>query len=595
MDHVPAPPPPPPAPESSPVVRRAAIGAVAGVLAAGGMAAELLSRPDSLRNRVAAAPGAPNRASTPTSRAAVAERPGLAAGEDDRDSSYVAGDQRPKPPAKTGPTRDYAGFAAAAKAGRTVPGLLVDKAGPLTAAQAQRHLLNRTTFGPRPSDVESLAKLGIDRWLAAQLSPATKDPAGDEAWRAFKLAGADPATVRRSVNQYAWDAMFETGFATLGRQVFGRRQLFEVVVDVFANHLHVSTPSDRGWDVAPQYATAVVRKHAFGRYADMLKAAMRHPAMLRYLDNDTSTRESVNENLGRELLELHTVGVSSGYTEKDMRSSAYVLSGRGATEDGQFEYRPERHRTGRVKVLDWSAANTSARGGLALGDKYLDYLATHPATAKTIARKLVVRFVDDVPPRELVARLAQVYLRNNTAILPVLTALFRSGEFWNSLGRKTKRPLEDVVGTARALDLPFGPSSGKGLEAMYWQLNNLGHAPLAWPSPNGYPDVAPAWSSAGQMLERWSSHRALSYGWWEGLKREKLPADLRPRPGDTYREWFDRLGVRLIGQRPNSRQRSALAQFVGAKTTSRVDLGRMEWQAGHVVALVLDSPQFLAR
>ncbi|GAB2552600.1 DUF1800 domain-containing protein [Kribbella endophytica] len=591
MDHDPVPRPP----DSSPVVRRAAIGTVAGVLAAGGLGAELLSRRGSLSERVAAAPGAPDRSGTSPSRSAVAERPGLATQEDDRDSSYVAGDQRKKPPAQTGSTRDYAGFAEAAKAGRVVPGLLVDKAGPLTAAQAQRHLLNRVTFGPRPSDVESLAKLGIDRWLAAQLSPTTKDPAGDQAWSAFKLAGADVGTVRRSIGQYSWDAMFQTGFATLGRQVFGRRQLFEVVVDVFSNHLHVSTPSDRGWDVAPHYAAAVIRKHAFGRYADMLKAAMRHPAMLHFLDNDTSTRESVNENLGRELLELHTVGVSSGYTEKDMRSSAYVLSGRGSNDNGEFDYKSERHRTGRVKVLDWTAANTSAKGGLALGDKYLDYLAKHPATAKTIARKLVVRFVDDVPPPALVARLAQVYLSNNTAILPVLTALFRSGEFWNSLGRKTKRPLEDVVGTARALDLPFGPTTGKGLEAMYWQLNNLGHAPLAWPSPNGYPDVAPAWSSAGQMLERWSSHRALSYGWWDGLKREKLPADLRPKSGDTYREWFDRLGLRLIGQRPNSRQRSALATFVGAKTTSRVDQGRMEWQAGHVVALVLDSPQFLAR
>ncbi|ADB35140.1 Protein of unknown function DUF1800 [Kribbella flavida DSM 17836] len=579
------------------MTRRAAVGAVAGVLAAGGTAVELLSRPDSLANRVAAAPGAPLRPSTPTSRAAVAQRPGLAAPDDDRDSSFVAGEKRrPKTTtAKSGVTRDYAGFAQAAKAGRTEPGLLVAKAGPLSTAQAQRHLLNRVTFGPRPADVESLRELGVDRWLAAQLSPTAKDPSGDQAWRAFKLAGADPGTIQRSITKYSWDAMFQTGFGTLGRQVFGRRQLFEVVVDVFANHLHVATPSDRGWDVAPGYATDVIRKHAFGRYADMLKAAMRHPAMLRYLDNDASTRESVNENLGRELLELHTVGVSSGYTEKDMRSSAYVLSGRGANEQGRFEYKPERHRTGRVKVLDWSAANTSGKDGLRMGDRYLDYLAKHPATARTIARKLVVRFVDDVPPPALVARLADVYLRSDTAILPVLTALFRSGEFWNSLGCKTKRPLEDVVSTARALDLPFGPSTGKGLEAMYWQLNNLGHAPLAWPSPNGYPDVAPAWSSAGQMLERWSSHRALSHGWWEGLKREKLPAELRPRPGDTYRAWFDRLGERLIGQRPNARQRSALATFVGAKTSARVDQGRMQWQAGHVVALVLDSPQFLAR
>ncbi len=221
--------------------------------------------------------------------------------------------------------------------------------------------------------------------------------------------------------------MFHTGIGTLGRQVFGSRQLFEVVVDVFANHLHVATPSDRGWDVAPQYAISVIRRHAFGKFSDMLQAAMRHPAMLRFLDNDASTRDSVNENLGRELLELHTVGVSSGYTEKDVRASAYVLSGRGATPEGKFEYVADKHRTGRVKVLGWSASNGSAKGGLATGDRYLDYLAKHPATARTIARKLVVRFVDDSPPAGLVNHLAEVYLKNNTAILPVLTALFRSG------------------------------------------------------------------------------------------------------------------------------------------------------------------------
>ncbi|GAA1607486.1 DUF1800 domain-containing protein [Kribbella sancticallisti] len=579
---------------TSPVARRAAIGAVAGTLAAGGLAAEVLVRPDSLRNRVLAASGEPSPAGTAAARARVAQQPSLASSGEDRDSSFVAG-KGTKPTRQPGKPKEFAGFAAAAKAGQASPGLLVSKAGPLTDAQAQRHLLNRVTFGPRPTDVKNLQKLGIDRWLAAQLSPTAKDPAGDQAWRALKLAGADPATIRGSINEYSWEAMFHTGIATLGRQVFGSRQLFEVVVDVFANHLHVATPSDRGWDVAPQYAVSVIRRHAFGKYSDMLQAAMRHPAMLRYLDNDASTRDSVNENLGRELLELHTVGVSSGYTEKDVRASAYVLSGRGSTREGKFEYLPDRHRTGKVKVLSWSASNSSAKAGLATGDRYLDYLAKHPATAKTIARKLVVRFVDDSPPAALVDRLAQVYLKNNTAILPVLTALFRSGEFWDSLGNKTKRPLEDVVSSARALDLPFGPATAKGLEGAYWQLNTLGHAPLAWPSPNGYPDVAPAWSSAGQMLERWSTHRALAHGWWEGLKHSKLPAELRPRKGDTYRVWFDRLGERLIGQRPNSRQRDALATFVGAKSTSRVDQGRMEWQAGHVVALVLDSPQFLAR
>ena len=90
-------------------------------------------------------------------------------------------------------------------------------------------------------------------------------------------------------------------------------------------------------------------------------------------------------------------------------------------------------------------------------------------------------------------------------------------------------------------------------------------------------------------------HRAMTYGWWEGMKQEKLPAALQPRKGDTYREWFNRFGERLLGQKPDARQHTALSTFVGAKPTSRVDRGRMEWQAGHVVALVLDSPQFLAR
>lgn len=588
------PPPGPSAPRTlSPVARRAAIGAVAGTLAAGGLAAEILSRPGTLQNRVLAASDRQDPPSTTAARARVAQQPSLAGGGD-RDSSFVAA-KGSKASGQTGKAQEFAGYAAAAKAGHASPGLLAGKGGPLTDAQARRHLLNRVTFGPRPADVQSLERLGIDKWLAAQLSPTAKDPAGDQVWKAVPLAGADPATVRRSIPEYSWEAMFHTGIATLGRQVFGSRQLFEVVVDVFANQLHVATPSDRGWDVAPQYAVSVIRRHAFGRYSDMLKAAMRHPAMLRFLDNDASTRDSVNENLGRELLELHTAGVSSGYTEKDVRNSAYVLSGRGATKDGTFEYVADKHWTGRVKVLGWAAANSSAKGGLATGDRYLDYLAKHPATARTIARKLVVRFVDDSPPAALVDRLAQIYLRNNTAILPMLTALFRSSEFWNSLGRKTKRPLEDVVSSARALDLPFGPATAKGLEAVYWELNNLGHAPLAWPSPNGYPDVAPAWASAGQLLERWSMHRALTYGWWEGMKQAKLPAVLRPRKGDTYRAWFDRLGEHLIGQRPDTRQRTALATFVGAKPTARVDHGRMEWQAGHVVALVLDSPQFLVR
>ena len=386
----------------------------ASSVAAGGLVVDVLTRPQ-LTEALPSSPLKGGTASKPAPRPTSAGRrvtavrqPATVASKTDRDASYTATDKPRKPSAQG----SYPSFAAAAKAGRTTAGVLVPKAGKLTTAQAKRHLLNRVTFGPRPSDVAELDRLGIDRWLTQQLSPTMADPSGNQAWAVFPLAGAAPSTVHGAVKKYSWDAMFETGFATLGRQIYGRRQLFEVVVDVFANHLHVPTPSDRGWDTAPQYATAVIRKHAFDKYSDMLKAAMRHPAMLRFLENDQSTRESVNENLGRELLELHTVGVASGYTEKDVRASAYILSGRGADDDGKFKYSADRHRPGRVKVLDFSAANSSASGGLALGDRYLDYLASHPATAATIAPKLAVRFVNDTPSPALVSALAKVYLAN---------------------------------------------------------------------------------------------------------------------------------------------------------------------------------------
>ncbi|WP_433167083.1 DUF1800 domain-containing protein [Kribbella sp. CA-247076] len=570
----------------------------ASTVAAGGLVVDVLKRPQLAADAMPSSPINGGTAAKPAprpkpagQRISAVRQPATVTSKTDRDASYTATDK----PRKASTQGTYPSFAAAAKAGRTTAGILVPKAGRLTTAQAKRHLLNRVTFGPRPGDVEDLDRLGIDRWLTQQLSPTMTDPSGNQAWAAFPLAGAAPSTIHGAVKKYSWDAMFETGFATLGRQIYGRRQLFEVVVDVFSNHLHVPTPSDRGWDTAPQYATAVIRKHAFGGFSDMLKAAMRHPAMLRFLDNDQSTRESVNENLGRELLELHTVGVASGYTENDVRASAYILSGRGADEAGKFEYAADRHRPGRVKVLDFSAANGSGSGGLSLGDRYLTYLANHPATAATIARKLAVRFVSDTPSKALVAGLAKVYLANKTAILPVLVALFRSQEFWDSFGLRTKRPLEDVVGTARVLDLPFTGDSKEGLQNLYWQLNGLGHAPLAWAPPNGYPDVTAAWLSAGQMLQRWSVHRALSHGWWKGLKHDKLPADLQPRPAETYRAWFDRLGRRLIGQRFDSRHLDGLEAFVQADLTRRVDVGKMQWQAGHVVALVLDSPAFLVR
>ena len=498
----------------------------------------------------------------------------------DRDDSYTAGAGGQAGSATPDPAEPFSGPAAAAAATKVTVPTILDTSAP------ELHLLRRFTFGPNPRTVAEVRQVGIDRWLAAQLAPDTvPDADGDAAWRVFPLAAMSPAQVRGAVREYSWDAMLAHAQATLARQLWSRRQVNEVVVDFWANHLNVTLPSDGAWDVGPSYHNTVIRAHALGSFRAMLTAAMRHPAMLRYLSNDESRRESVNENLGRELLELHTVGVGAGYTEDDVRNSAFLLTGRTTTKEGEFKYDPKWHWTGPVTVLGFSDANASGPGGLALGDRYLAHLATHPATARQIARKLAVRFVADDPPKALVDRLAAVYLESDTEIVPVLKALLSSREFWASVGQKTRRPLENVVASARALDVRPGSDTAKSVADLYWSLDEVGQRPLGWAPPNGYPDVAGAWASAGSMLQVWNRHRGLVQGWWKGLTYTK-PEDLVPTRGSAG-SYVDALCERLLLQRMSPAHRQALVAFFDGATAAQA--------APHLVPVVLDSPYFALR
>ncbi|MEL0625331.1 DUF1800 domain-containing protein [Salinibacterium amurskyense] len=463
--------------------------------------------------------------------------------------------------------------------------------------QTHSHLLARATFGPRASDFADLSASGIDSWLGAQLAPASiSDPDGDAAWAAFPLARKSIAGVRSSVKEFGWEAARQTGQGTLAAQVFSKRQLFEVVVDVFANLLNVTTPSDSVWATGPDYANTVIRANAFGRYSDMLHAAMRHPAMLTYLNNEQSNKTNVNENLGRELLELHTLGVTSGYTEGDVRNSAMILSGRAIDYDTrEFRYRPERHYVGPVATSFFSDENASADGGLEMGDRYVSVLAHHPATAATVVRKLAVRFVSDSPPQALLDRLAQVYLDNDTAIIPVLKALFASSEFWAAIGEKSRRPLEDAVGSARAVDARPSDKLADGIKNLYWVLQNLGHAPLTWTPPNGFPDVTGAWLSASQTVGRWNLHRGLTGGWFKGLTPPtKLNEALAPTAGQTNSQWVDAIAQHLIGRPLSDQHRGVLLAYLDVEGSAVAEQGNA-WQVPALAALVLDSPYFQLR
>lgn len=474
----------------------------------------------------------------------------------------------------------------------------------LATDDSVRHLVRRTTFGPTPELVDEVQAKGVDAWIGEQLDPTSIDDGeADQVWGQFPATGMSPAEIQATVERFSWAAMTEYGRATLGRQIWSRRQLFEVMADFWANHLNVSTPGAGGWDTAPSYHNDVIRQHALGSFTDMLLAAGRHPAMLRYLNNDSSTKESVNENLGRELLELHTVGVGSGYTEDDVRNSAYTLTGRTVVgqddeegrQEGSFVYDAGRHWTGEVRVLDFQHANASAEEGLEVGNAYLRYLASHPATARTIAHKLAVRFVSDDPPDVLVDRLASAYTDSETQIVPVLETLFRSGEFWAAVGQKTRRPLENVVATARVLGVRPGDDTTGALEAVYWWLGNAGHRPLAWPAPNGYPDVAVAWRSAGGLLEVWNAHRRLVRQRPEGANYTPATELVGDRPRATAGEYVDSLCQRLCLQTFRPEHRSVLLGFLEADESTPSDQVDLEAMANHVTPLVLDSPYFALR
>jgi uncharacterized protein (DUF1800 family) len=451
------------------------------------------------------------------------------------------------------------------------------------------HLLRRATFGPTPSTVEQARKMGVDAWIDAQLQPAALDDAVCDAMlAAFPTVKMSTPELHVAVKNEAYTAMTELGQATIGRQIWSNRQLYEVMVDFWANHFNITNPFDGGWDTRSVFDKDVIRAHALGKFSDMLAASARSPAMLRYLNNDLSDKKAVNENYGRELLELHTVAIDSGYTETDVRNSAYLMTGRTVGSNGLYQYSAKKHWTGAIRILDFSHQNGSAAGGEQAGEEYLAYLATHPATANHLARKLAVRFVCDSPPQALIDRLAKSYLDSGTAIVPVLRTLFRSLEFWIATGLKTRRPLENVVATARVLGMQPGTGVATAMDSLHFQVSVLGHAPLAWAAPDGYPDVATAWSSAAGMLGVWNSHRTLVQGGIKGFTYTK-PEQLLAAVPATVGGYLDGLAQRLLFQPLTATQRQALLAFLGAAEKDPPRNPTLDGKLAHLAPLILDS------
>lgn len=475
-------------------------------------------------------------------------------------------------------------------------------------SSSERHLVNRFSYGVTPELTAQVRKAGGARkWFEKQLEPGKVSDAGIPDHFAWYPSLARPAAElwKRQLQEVegVWEVTADYSRACLQRRIYSRRQVLEVMTEFWENHLHVPTDGDAHGLFRASYGQTV-RRHALGRFDQMLQATTVHPAMLIFLDAAESTAKHPNENLGRELLELHTVG-RGHYTENDVKDSARILTGWHVDMWNTWRpsYVPADHATGRVKVVGFSHANT-ARDGRAVTMAYLRHLAHHPATARRIARRLAMKFVRDNPSEALVASLARVYLQNDTAIKPVLRALVASGEFRRSVGSKVRDPGEDLVATYRALRVRLAapPAGSKGnaygATQMLWQTSSMGTTPYGWPRPDGQPIDNDSWASPSRLIASMQVHYSLAGGWWPKTGvGYRTPAQWLPKKAIRFDQLVDHLSQELLGRRSTGRLLTACCQAVDVKPHERItaDHGLVKWSFARLLVTFLDSPAHLTR
>lgn len=427
------------------------------------------------------------------------------------------------------------------------------------------HLLSRAAFGPWPGDLERLRAMGRAAWLEEQLDPESIDDSlCDLRARRFEslfVAPGDAYEFRKPVLRG------ELTRHALLRAVYSKRQLFEAMVEFWSDHLNIDIEKGDCVYLKPSDDREVIRRHALGRFRDLVRASVTSPAMLVYLDGASNKvrrggADVPNENHARELLELHTLGVHGGYTQADVREAARCLSGwtfdvkrRGAANRGRSHFRADWHDDGPKRVL---GHGLPAGGGPRDLERLVDIVCDHPATATHLAAKLCRHFVSQDPPPALVARVADEFRRSGGEIRPVLRTLFGSEEFAGTRGNLLKRPFRFVVSALRALAADTharqdGPLAGS--------LQRMGHGLFQHPTPDGYPDEEAPWM--GTLMWRWNFAFALAGGTLAGVAvpfdalHQALAGGLAP--GEAFARWF----AHLHGRAPNAAESTAFAPWTG--------------------------------
>ncbi|MCA9444213.1 MAG: DUF1800 domain-containing protein, partial [Candidatus Omnitrophica bacterium] len=330
---------------------------------------------------------------------------------------------------------------------------------------------------------------------------------------------------------------------TILRAVYSKRQLHEVMVNFWSDHFNIdSSKGDCRWlKVADD--REVVRKHALGSFPEMLRASALSPAMLWYLDGRVNrkrnTDERPNENYARELLELHTLGVHGGYTQKDVMETARCLTGWTVRSNewfrnGAVEFEEKNHDDGEKVVLGETIPVGLGRKDL---DRVLEIISLHPATAEFLATKLCRRFISDDPPQSAIEITQQAFLSSGGDIPSTLRALFHTEEFKEARGQKLKRPFRYIVSALRATG-----AKTMAEQSLWDYLVRMGQAPFQFPTPDGYPDAAEPW--LGTLFWRWKFAVALCRNGIEGteIQREELKKACQTEEG---------LMAHFLGRLPN--------------------------------------------
>lgn len=574
---------------------------------------------------------------------------------------------------------------------------------PVADQQKVVHMLNRLGYGPRPGDLERVAKLGVDEYIRQQLHPERiaddavekklavfdtlamppeeliksayaetkgfverqKAMGGAEEMRtryglevgkpedAAKPAPASPMNREEMLKvlptRYSLRVVGELQAAKVLRAVESERQLQEVLVDFWGNHFNIDVKKAycRVLKVADE--REVIRPHVLGKFRDLLAASAKSPAMLLYLDNNQNSapREmsvveqkiraeyqkrllgtaleatgdkprmdgGLNENYGREILELHTLGVDGGYTQQDVVEVARCFTGWGYHPlSGSFQFNPRRHDQGEKIVL---GQRIPSNGGIQDGEQVLDLLARHPSTAKFIAAKLCQRFIADEPPAAAVERAARVFRESDGDLRRVVEAIVTSPEFFSAAAcrSKIKSPFEFAVSAVRALGgriyadgaganllrarsalegaatIGYGQEFVSGIKrkSLNWHIYEMGMPLYAYQAPTGWPEDSRKWVSAGALIARLNFALALT----GKSVADVLPPTESPLAGvdaDKPNAVLNRLIDVLLGGEVSDTTRATLTKQLGdsENMSSTVD-------APKLIALVLASPEFQRR